>query len=313
MFSMLLVTLPTQPSAVRVRIWRALKALGCAALRDGAYLLPEAQQALFEPLADEVREHGGSAMVLRLEATGDAQRAELLALFDRGEAYAAWRATADALHAELGTLGEAAARRRWRGLAQALEEVQRTDYFPGEAALQAQTALADLRDALDAHYSKGEPRALPDHGIAALDARQFQGKRWATRARPWVDRLASAWLVARFIDARAEFVWLADVARLPRGAIGFDFDGARFSHVGARVTFEVLLASFGLDQDPRLVRIGAMVHCLDAGGIPVPEAVGLEAVLAGLREMHHDDDRLLAAAAGVFDALLATPVEGRKP
>jgi hypothetical protein len=53
------------------------------------------------------------------------------------------------------------------------------------------------------------------------------------------------------------------------------------------------------------------VHCLDAGGIPVPEAVGLEAVLAGLREMHSDDDRLLGAAAGVFDALLATPAEGR--
>lgn len=313
MFALLLVTLPTQPSAVRVRVWRALKALGCAALRDGAYLLPDTQQTLFEPLADEVREHGGSAMVLRLDATGEAQRAELLALFDRGEAYAAWRATADALHAELDTLGEAAARRRWRGIAQALEDVQRTDYFPGEASLQAQATLADLRDALDARYSKDEPRALPDHGIVPLDARQFQGKRWATRARPWVDRMASAWLIARFIDARAEFVWLADVARLPRGAIGFDFDGARFSHVGARVTFEVLLASFGLDRDPRLLRIGAMVHCLDAGGIPVPEAVGLEAVLAGLREMHHDDDRLLAAAAGVFDALLATPTEGRKP
>ncbi len=313
MFALLLVTLPTQPSAVRVRVWRALKALGCAALRDGAYLLPDTQQTLFEPLADEVREHGGSAMVLRLDATGEAQRAELLALFDRGEAYAAWRATADALHAELDTLGEAAARRRWRGIAQALEDVQRTDYFPREASLQAQATLADLRDALDARYSKDEPRALPDHGIVPLDARQFQGKRWATRARPWVDRMASAWLIARFIDARAEFVWLADVSRLPRGAIGFDFDGARFSHVGARVTFEVLLASFGLDRDPRLLRIGAMVHCLDAGGIPVPEAVGLEAVLAGLREMHHDDDRLLAAAAGVFDALLATPTEGRKP
>lgn len=312
MFAMLLITLPTQPSSVRVRIWRALKAMGCASLRDGAYLLPEANQALFEPLADEVREHGGSAMVLRLDATNDGQRIELETLFDRGEAYGAWRATAEALHTELGGLGEATARRRWRGVAQALEEVQRTDYFPGEAALQAQVTLADLRDALDAHYSKGEPRSLPDHGIAPLDVDQFQGKRWATRARPWVDRLASAWLIARFIDKQPEFVWLADVARLPRGAIGFDFDGARFSHVGPRVTFEVLLASFGFDQDPRLMRIGSMVHCLDAGGIPVPEAIGLEAVLAGLREMHKDDDQLLAAASAVFDALLATPAEERQ-
>jgi hypothetical protein len=128
-----------------------------------------------------------------------------------------------------------------------------------------------------------------------------------------VDRLASAWLIARFIDPQAQFLWLADPAALPRGALGFDFDGARFSHVGARVTFEVLLASFALDQDLRLARIGAIVHYLDAGGIPVAEAAGLEAVLAGLRELHHDDDALLRAASAVFDALLAMPAQGKTP
>ncbi len=96
-------------------------------------------------------------------------------------------------------------------------------------------------------------------------------------------------------------------AQLPRGALGFDFDGARFTHVGARVTFEVLLASFGLDRDPKLQRIAAAVHYLDVGGIPSPEAAGLEAVLAGLRELHADDDALVAAAAAVFDALYAAP------
>ena len=122
-----------------------------------------------------------------------------------------------------------------------------------------------------------------------------------------MDRLASAWLIRRFIDPQARFVWLADGARPPRGALGFDFDGARFSHVGARVSFEVLLASFGLEGDARLARIGALVHYLDAGGIPVPEAAGLETVLAGLRALHSDDDTLLAAALAVFDALLAAP------
>ena len=89
--------------------------------------------------------------------------------------------------------------------------------------------------------------------------------------------------------------------------IGFDYDGARFTHVGSRVSFEVLAASFGLDADPRLQRIARAVHFLDIGGIPVPEAAGLEAVLAGLREVHADDDQLTLAAAAVFDALHAAP------
>jgi hypothetical protein len=310
LFSALILTLPTQPNAVRVRVWRSLKALGCAALRDGAYLLPSENAALFEPLAAEVQAHGGTARVLALAPTGDAQREELLALFDRGSAYMAWRDSAGALQTALATLGETEARRRWRGVADALQDLQRIDYYPGEAALQAQFELDALRQALDARFSAGEPRALPAHGITRLQRQQFQGKRWATRARPWVDRLACAWLIRRFIDNGARFLWLSDPAGAtppPRGALGFDYDGARFTHVGTRVSFEVLMASFALDADPRLQAIAAAVHFLDAGGIPVPEAAGLARVLAGLRELHADDDTLAAAAATVFDALYASP------
>jgi hypothetical protein len=307
MWAILVVTLPTQPNAVRLRIWRALKSLGCAALRDGAYLLPAAQKALLDPLADEVREHGGTALVLRLSPHDDAQRDELLALFDRSEAYAQWQDGATALQAELPALAETEARRRLRSVADALQTLQRIDYYPGTAAAQAQSSFDSLRQALEACFSKGEPRAQRTHGLQRLDMARFQGKRWATRARPWVDRLASAWLIRRFIDPQARFVWLADPARAPRGVLGFDYDGARFTHVGARVTFEVLLASFGLEGDPRLQRLGASVRYLDAGGIPVAEAAGLESVLAGLRELHADDDALLAAASAVFDALHAAP------
>ena len=136
----------------------------------------------------------------------------MLAQFDRTEAYAQWRDTATALQAELAALGETEARRRLRGVAEALQALRRIDYYPGAAAEQAQSELRALRQALDARFSKGEPRPQADHGIARLDARKFQGKRWATRARPWVDRLACAWLIRRFIDPQARFVWLADPA-----------------------------------------------------------------------------------------------------
>jgi hypothetical protein len=310
MWSLLIITLPTQPNAVRVRTWRALKALGCAALRDGAYLLPVAKADLFTPLVAEVQAHGGTALVLALSPSDDAQRDALLALFNRCEAYGHWRDTAQALHADLATVGATEARRRWRAVAEALQALQRIDHYPGAASAQAQSELDTLHQALDARFSRGEPLAQAEHGIAQLDRRQVQGQCWATRARPWVDRLACAWLIRRFIDPAARFVWLADTApaaAAPHGAWGFDYDGARFSHVGARVSFEVLLASFGLDADPRLQRIAGAVHYLDAGGIPVAEAAGLQSVLAGLRELHADDDHLVAAAAAVFDALHAAP------
>jgi hypothetical protein len=89
----------------------------------------------------------------------------------------------------------------------------------------------------------------------------------------------------------------------PNDALGFDFDGAAFTHVGERVTFEVLLASFVLEEDPGLAQLGRLVHYLDVGGAPIAEAAGFEAVLAGLRESAPNDDALLDAVAPVLDAL----------
>jgi hypothetical protein len=302
---LLLVTLPTQPGAVRLRLWRSLKAMGCGLLRDGAYLLPAPHAAALDAVAEEVQAHGGTAAVFELRSRSAPQEAALRALFDRGEAYAQWRESVQALARELPSLGETAARRRFRSVAEALQGVQQIDFFAGEAAAQAQVELESLRREIDALHSAGEPHARAAGALPRLDRARYAGRRWATRARPWVDRLACCWLIRRFIDPQARFVWLQDVKRVPRGAIGFDFDGARFSHVGSRVTFEVMAAAFGLDHDPRLRRIAAAVHYLDVGGIPAPEAAGLEAVLAGLRELHADDDALAAAAGTVFDAFYA--------
>jgi hypothetical protein len=308
MFHVLLTALPTQPNAVRVRTWRALRAIGSPALRDGVYVLPDRCAADFDPIAMDIRAHGGTAMVMKLAPTSDSQRDEVIALFDRTADYSQWRSDAQALRKQLPGLAETEARRQVRMVSSALDDIRRIDHYPAAAAEQAVAELDALRDALDARFSPGEPRAASRRGLPRLDRAAFRGKLWATRARPWVDRLASGWLIGRFIDPAARFAWVEDLAKLPRGAIGYDFDGARFTHVGARVTFEVLAASFGLEADPRIARIGAAVHLLDVGGLPVPEAAGLEAVLAGLREQHADDIALQAAAAGVFDALYSSPL-----
>lgn len=307
-WALLVTTLPSRPGATRLRLWRALKALGCASLRDGAWALPASQAPALQALADEVRQHGGTAWVLDFTPR-DAHAAHALrAMFDRSAGYAAWGRRLAAWQRALPGLEDAVARRRLRGLADDLAALRRTDHLPGADRDRADAALAAARATLQARLSPGEPRALQGAPLPRLNRADFAGRRWATRARPWVDRLACAWLIRRFIDPAARFVWLADPARPPRGVIGFDYDGARFTHVGPRVSFEVLAESFGLlADDPALARIAAAVHVLDIGGVPVPEAPGLQAVLGGLRALHADDDALTAAASTVFDALYAQP------
>jgi hypothetical protein len=138
-----------------------------------------------------------------------------------------------------------------------------------------------------------------------LEREAFQGRTWATRKRPWVDRLATGWLIQRFVDSSPRFVWLADPAKCPKAALGFDFDGAAFTHVGDKVSFEVVAHSFGLEEDPGIRRLGDLVHYIDVGGIPVDEAAGVETIVRGLQAQHDQDDALLAASLPLFDTLYA--------
>lgn len=291
-FLALFVSLPTRQSAGRMRIWRALRALGCATLRDGVYLLPEAPQheAALARIGADVREVQGTADLYRLGGRDEAQHAGVVALFDRGAEYAR---LLEAIHAARTAANPKSA----HALRRAFKAIAATDHFPGEAQKQAEAALAEL-----AAVAGGEPRAV-DQEIRRLARADFAGRTWATRKSLWVDRMASAWLIRRFIDRKAKFLWLDNPKKCPKSALGFDFDGAVFTHVGGRVSFEVLAASFGLEVDPAISRIAAIVHCLDVGGVPVAEAVGVEAVLGGLRAGAADDDKLLAAASRVFDGL----------
>jgi hypothetical protein len=183
-----------------------------------------------------------------------------------------------------------------------LENIQRMDFFPSDASSGAEAAWSDFEDAANAVLSPDEPHA-EQRPIPRLKLENYQGRTWATRRNLWVDRIASAWLVQRFIDRDAKFIWLDSPAHCPKDALGFDFDNAAFTHIDDKVTFEVLLASFGLEDDPGLAKLAALVHSLDVGGAPTPQASGFESILSGARARLDNDDALLAEIGTVFDSL----------
>lgn len=300
----LVISLPTRNATARMRVWRSLKALGCGVLRDGVYLLPAgaAGREALEGEAREVTAAGGNANLVEIAPTEAQQAAAWRRLFDRTAEYSRLMSDLRAFRAAMKPAAAAGLARRLAGLRRGFEEISRIDLFPGEAREQASALLEETAHALEALLSPGEPRAVA-RAIPRLRREDFRRRVWATRRRPWVDRLASAWLIARFIDRDARFRWIAKPQDCPARAIGFDFDGAQFTHVGNRVTFEVLLAAFGREADPALARIAAAVHYLDAGGVPVGDAGGLKAILAGARSRTKSDDALLAESMKIFDFL----------
>ncbi|MBN8751068.1 MAG: chromate resistance protein [Variovorax sp.] len=301
---LLTATLPTSPSALRVRVWRALKATGAGTLREGVYLLPT--KALTAPdlwdLEATIGKAGAAAHMLAFHARDEAQDLQFRSLFDRSGEFADLLQSIKEIRASIRTSTEVQLRKALRALEQRLQSIQAIDFFPTSESVKVADALARLRRDAEGHYSPGEP--APSSGaIARRGAADHQGRKWATRRRPWVDRLATAWLIMRFIDRKPTFVWLSNPSKVPKDALGFDFDGATFTHVGGQVTFQVTAQSFGLTEDVALERLGQLVHYIDVGGTPVEEAAGVELAVRGLQAQYADDDELLAAAVTLFDSL----------
>ncbi|WP_137820628.1 chromate resistance protein ChrB domain-containing protein [Pseudomonas sp. 2FG] len=306
----LIIGLPTANATARMRAWRALKASGAAVLRDGAYLLPDSEACREALVAVErdILSINGTAYLLPIH---DPDGERFIELFDRREDYARLRGEIEECRGQLNAENALASTKQIRKLRKAFAQLASIDFFPGTARQQLDAALLELETALSRALSEDEPssRDLP---IAVLNRSDYQNRVWATRKRPWIDRLASAWLIRRFVDPQAHILWLDTPQDCPAEALGFDFDGATFSHVGNRVTFETLQASFALNA-PGLSRIAALVHYLDVGGLQPLEAAGIERVLAGLRDTTPLDDHLLTAASAIFDGLLAAFVKEENP
>ncbi len=145
--------------------------------------------------------------------------------------------------------------------------------------------------------------------VVPRHAEDYQGRTWVTRRKPFVDRIASAWLVKRFIDRKAVFKFVEEkkIESIGKGSVLFDIGGGEFTHTGTLCTFETLLGSFSL-KDKALKKIAEIVHELDIGdGLHQnPESKGIEEILRGIRKTANEDAEVLKRGMEVFEMLYAS-------
>ncbi len=291
--------LPTEDPASRMRVLRTLESLGAAVIREGAYLLPDtpANRRSLEALGEYIGKTMGAAHILRVEASSPAQQEAFARLFDRSARYETLIKTIESLRVSFGHSDPSAISRVLHKQRRELDTITALDFFPSQMQARARQSLADA----DAAVRK---LLFPTQAKAALDpALGMQGRTWATRKPLWADRLASAWLIRRFVDPQATLMWLDKGEALPQGAIGFGYEGAHFGNTGSRVTYEEMLARLDLAKNTGLSKIGSIVHYLEVRGTPVPEAAGVQTLLQGAVRRSPGENDLLLEAEKTFDLL----------
>jgi hypothetical protein len=304
---LLLVGVPPQPSSLRVRVWRRLRSIGAVPLKRSAYLLPDTPERYedFQWLAQEIQREGGEATLIRVQQIENVSEADVLRLFHepRNQDY---RQLAARYRKLLQSLDQKSAAKNARGqeelarLAKEHQHVRDIDFFdaPGGAEVRR------LEEVLAMRTRRSESARREE--APALDLSAFRRRRWVTRPRPHIDRIASAWLIKRFIDPEAEFVF-AEPAKFPKDAIPFDAPNVELSHQGEDCTFETLVKRARL-RDRRLTRLAEIVHEADLrdGKYPHEEARGIDVAIRALLAASPDDHQVLAQGMALFEGLYST-------
>ncbi len=304
---LLLVGLPPTPSSLRVRVWRRLRSLGAVPLKRSAYLLPDTPERYedFQWLAQEIQREGGEATLVRVQQVENLSPEEVRRLFHepRDRDYRQLAARYRRLLQRLERKSAAAGGRVQDELTRLSREHRRirdVDFFdaPGGAEVRR------LEEAIAMRTRR--PETVRREERPALDLATLRGRRWVTRPRPHIDRIASAWLIRRFIDREAEFLFAPPEA-FPPDAIPFDAPGVELSHAGEDCTFETLLKRARL-RDRRLARLAEIVHEADLrdGKYPHEEARGIDLAVRALLAASPDDQQVLAQGMALCEGLYAT-------
>jgi hypothetical protein len=301
--------LPATPSNLRVKTWRRLQELGAIPVKQAVYVLPDSTEARedFEWLRVEIEGSGGEAVIFSADHLSADAEAALVEEFRRSRQAAYTELAAELQKARPKTTARRQQLRdrdvsRFRDRFQA---IQRVDFFSSAGRDRVAALMAELES----------NRTRDPRSSAAVDDReQFRGRVWVTRPRPGVDRMASAWLIRRFIDPSATFDFVTDARNAASGAVPFDMYGIGFGHEGDRCTFETLAAQFDV-SDGAVTRLAAVVHDLDLKDqkFHAPEATTLGAAIEGLQLACPDDHQLLEQGIVLFEAMYRSFSQRTRP
>lgn len=317
---LLVFQLPSKPAYLRVKIWRRLLALGAVAVKNAVYALPSGEQAQedLEWLLKEISEGGGDAMIWEARLVDGLSDDDVRGLFNaaRGEDYDAATTEARALsEAVRSREGLADARARLVRLRAEVARISSIDFFGANGREAVEGLMSGLEKELQEDTAMSDDH--PEQSADGRAAETLMGKVWVTRRDVYVDRIASAWLIRRFIDPEARFKFVPAKGYSPQpGELRFDMYEGEFTHEGDRCTFEVLLGRAGLDGDDALAAVGEIVHDIDLkdGKFGRPEADGVRTLIAGLCAATSNDEDRLARGGAIFDDLhrfFARPARGR--
>ena len=285
---LLIHQIPPKPDYFRVKVRRRLQSMGAVALKNSVYVLPLRDETIedFRWLVREIAADGGEATVCEADFIEGITQAELEAMF---------AADRDAEYAELVAATQGSNEGEVGRLRSRLEEIQSKDYFGAPGRRAAERAVASVEAQLARASSSGSAKGVEE----------MRGKTWVTRQDVFVDRIASAWLIRRFIDPKARFKFAASKTYRPKpGEVRFDMFEAEYTHEGDRCTFETLLQRAGI-RDRALRAIGEIVHDIDCKDEKFgrEEAPGIAALLRGLVRAYPDDATRLERGAKAFDDL----------
>ena len=301
---LLIHQLPAKPAYQRVKTWRRLQSLGAVAIKNAVHALPAGEQAQedFEWLLREIRDGGGEALICEARLVDGLSDEEVQAMFN-----AARGADYDALAQEAHGLGEALdrpdIRTRLARLKASVGQTVAIDFFGANGRETVDGLIAGLEAQLGEEDAMVRPEADGAPVVGGLGA--LTNRVWVTRQGVYVDRIASAWLIRRFIDPDARFRFVRAKGHVPQdGELRFDMFEAEFTHEGDRCTFEVLLARLDLN-DKALTAIAEIVHDIDLRDAKFgrEETGGIAHLITGLCQSSKDDAQRLARGAAVFDDL----------
>ena len=302
---LLLHQIPKKPDYLRVKVWRRLQRLGAVSIKNAVYALPRSEERNedLQWVMREIVAGGGEATLVEANLVQGLRDDEVEALFNQArdadyEALIAQIRKTARLFSRRGKLKDEARRKielELERLRRRLEEIAGIDFFHASSRETAASLLEELRGRLAA-----EPIAP-----VAAEPETYHGRTWVTRKGIHVDRMASAWLIRRFIDPAAKFKWVSPKGYVPRdGELRFDMYEAEFTHVGNLCSFEVLMRRTGHD-DRALQTIAEIVHDIDIKDerYQRPETAGVASLVAGIALASADDDERLARASAAFDQL----------